>query len=90
MYRPGHPILTVSQTWDSAAGEGVLSIQQVQKAEWPTFRFPLELAFSVGGNEIRQRVQVSGRTETARLKLPGEPTAVRIDPDGWLLHDRRQ
>jgi aminopeptidase N len=90
VFQPGHPILQVNQTWDAAAGEAVITVEQVQKAGWPTFRFPLELAFSVAGNEIRQRFQINGRTETVRLRLAGAPQSMRVDPDGWLLHQRRQ
>jgi hypothetical protein len=61
----------------------------VQKAAWPTFRFPLDLAFSVNGNELRQTAQIDGRATTFRVKLPAAPTSVRLDPDGWLLHQRQ-
>ena len=86
VYRPGHPVLRVTHTWDAATSEAVVTVEQVQKAAWPTFRFPLELAISAAGNEIRQRVQVASRRETFRVRAPAAPSAVRLDPDGWLLH----
>jgi aminopeptidase N len=87
VYKPGHPILSVSHTWDAATSEVVVTIEQTQKAAWPTFRFPLELGFTVNGTEVRQRAQVAARRETLRFRLPAAPTAMQIDPDGWLLHE---
>jgi aminopeptidase N len=87
VYRPGHPIIAVSQTWDAATSEVVVTVEQTQKADWPSFRFPLDVAFTVGGEEVRQRVQVIGRRETARFRLAAAPSGMRIDPDGWLLHE---
>src|SRR5262245_53249650 len=87
VYRPGYPVLALSHTWDAAANEAVVTVEQVQKAEWPTFRFALELAFAVGDREVLQRVQIAGRRETVRVRLPAAPTAIRPDPNGWLLHE---
>ena len=87
LYRPGHPILRVSHSWDSAAGEAVVTLEQVQKSEWPTFRMPVTFEFSTERGAIRSTVQMVGRREVYRLRLPAAPTAVRIDPDGWVLHE---
>jgi aminopeptidase N len=87
VYRPGHPVLAISHTWDAAANEAVVTVEQVQKADWPTFRFPLELAFAVGDREVLQRVQIAGRRETVRVRLSAAPRAIRPDPNGWLLHE---
>ena len=86
VYRPGHPVLAVSHSYDPASGEAVVRVEQRQKAAWPTFRFPLELVVS-GGGTVRQRVQVNGRSEVFRFKTVGPVTGVQVDPDGWLLHE---
>jgi aminopeptidase N len=86
VYRPGFPQLRVSQTWDAAASEAVVTVEQVQKAAWPTFRFPLELAFTTPAGTVRQRAEISGKTATIRVRLSAQPTEVKADPDGWLLH----
>lgn len=88
VYRPGHPILT-SNIAASTGGEAVITIRQVQKDSWPTFRFPLDIALTIGGGEIRQRVQVTQREQTFRLPVASTPSAIRLDPDGWLLHEIR-
>jgi aminopeptidase N len=86
VYRPGFPQLRVAQTWDAATSEAVVTVEQVQKAAWPTFRFALELAFTTPAGTIRQRAEVTGRTSTVRVRLSAQPTELKIDPDGWLLH----
>ncbi|HSL69271.1 MAG TPA: M1 family aminopeptidase, partial [Longimicrobiales bacterium] len=89
VYRPGHPILSVNHTWDAAAGEAVVTVEQVQKAEWPVFRFPLELALTAGSETVRHRAEIAGKTATLRVRMPAAPTALVVDPDGWLLHERQ-
>src|SRR6185369_8760598 len=86
VYRPGYPQLRVTQTWDAAASEAVVTVEQTQKATWPVFRFPLELEFDTPSGPVRQRAEVFGKTSTVRIRLSAAPTAMRVDPDGWLLH----
>ncbi|MEJ7758605.1 MAG: M1 family aminopeptidase [Gemmatimonadaceae bacterium] len=86
VYRPGHPILAVTHSYDAAAREAVVTVNQTQKAAWPTFRFPLELAVSAAGTTSSQRVQVNARSEVFRFKTSGPVTGVQVDPNGWLLH----
>jgi len=87
VYRPGYPVFRVSQTWDERAGEVVVGLEQVQKSDWPTFRMPLTLEFTTAQGTSRATVQVVGRNEVHRIRLPAPPTSVRIDPDGWVLHE---
>ncbi len=67
-------------------GEAVVTVNQTQKAAWPTFRFPLELAVSAAGTTASQHVQVNARNEVFRFKTSGPVTGVQVDPDGWLLY----
>ena len=85
LYRPGHPVLRLSHRWDAATREAVVTVEQVQDAAWPAFRLPLQLAFDVGGGEVRRAVEIEGRRWERRIALPSAPTAVRLDPDGWVL-----
>jgi aminopeptidase N len=86
VYRPGYPQLRVTQAWDAGTSEAVVTVEQMQKPAWPTFRFPLELAFTTPGGVVRQRAEISGRSSTVRVRLSGQPTELKVDPDGWLLH----
>ncbi|MCI0432627.1 MAG: M1 family peptidase [Gemmatimonadetes bacterium] len=89
VYRPGYPILDVSQTWNTAAAEVVVTIDQVQKPEWPVFRMPVDLALSTPQGELRRRGELTGRRTILRFTLPAEPSRIVVDPDGWLLKQVR-
>jgi aminopeptidase N len=86
-YRPGHPIFRVGWTWDAAAREAVVTLEQTQKDAWPTFRAPVELAFDTPAGVVRRQGEVTERTTVLRFPLPQAPTAVTLDPDGWLLKE---
>lgn len=88
-YRPGHPVFRVTHAWDAGAGEAEVVIEQVQKAGWPTFRVPMEIAFETPTGEVRRKVEVRERTARLRFPLAAAPSAVRIDPDGWVLKEVR-
>lgn len=85
VYRPGYPQLALTTRWDAEAGEAVVRIEQTQSADWPTFRIPLELEFHTSAGAVRHRVDMEGRTVEMRVKLPGPPDNVIVDPDDWLL-----
>jgi aminopeptidase N len=85
-YRPGYPIFRLSQRWDAAASQEIVTVEQVQKATWPAFRMPVEFEFATPSGPVRRKAEVSGRRIELRFELPTAPTAVRLDPDGWVLH----
>ena len=90
IYEPGYPVFDTSTEWTAGGGNGgtlTLRVEQVQKAEWPAFRMPVELLVVQDGVESRHRVSVAGRVTEATLRLPGasEPSRVVLDPDGWVL-----
>jgi aminopeptidase N len=88
LYRPGHPILEIHHRWDPATSDAVVTVTQVQKPEWPTFRFPLDLVFrTLSGTEVEHRAQITERENTVRVRLPVTSTQMRVDPHGWLLHE---
>ena len=84
-YRPGYPIFRVSQRWDAAASEAVVTVEQVQKATWPAFRMPMEFEFATTTGAVRRKADVSARRIELRFALPAAPTGVTLDPDGWVL-----
>ena len=91
IYRPGYPVFEVDPTW-AAAGSGMggtltLRIRQTQTEAWPAFRMPMDVLVVQDGREHRERVEVSGRETSVRLRLPGgsPPASVVLDPEGWVL-----
>jgi len=91
VFRPGHPVLRSDMRWDAATREAVVTIEQTQQAEWPTFRLPVTIAFDLPAaaeqpaREVRHTAEISDRRATLRFALPARPSAMRLDPDGWLL-----
>jgi aminopeptidase N len=85
LYQAGYPMLRVTHRWDGASRDLVLTIDQLQPANWPAFRLPMQIAFTVGGQEVRYTAEVQGRSWNTRVPLAAEPTAVRVDPGRWVL-----
>jgi aminopeptidase N len=84
LYQPGWPEYRVTWSWDERAGEAVVRFDQTQAAG--LFDMPVEIAFDMGERRELRLVRVGEKEETVRVTLPKRPAALRIDPDGWLLH----
>lgn len=87
VYSPGHPVLRVSQDYDAAARQAVITIEQVQDPAWPTFRFDTEVRLRTGSGVARGEVTVTERTTTLRVPMPAAPTSLELIPRGWLLRE---
>jgi aminopeptidase N len=88
VYRPGHPIFRVEHTYVPATREAVVTLTQVQKAVWPTFRVSFDVVVDTPAGEVRRRVEVTERAQTIRIPVTTAPTAVRLDPEGRVLKAR--
>lgn len=80
---PGHPILAAEWRWDS--GSAVVDVEQVQPADWPTFRFNLEMEFVTSQGPVRREGEITGRETRLRFRVPGRPSRLVLDPDGKVL-----
>ena len=89
LLQPGYPVLQVSHEWDEAGGEVVLTVEQVQDAAWPTFRFQTEVEIETSTGTTRTPVEISARRSVIRIQATESPRAVHFDPDGWVLKDIR-
>lgn len=87
LYQPGYPVLAVDWRWNDNIDQAQLTIVQRQDPRWPTFRFPIEFEFVTEGGVHRAREWIDGRTWRRDIPLPGPPSELRLDPDGWLLMD---
>jgi aminopeptidase N len=83
--QPGYPVLDVR--WSMAAGKLALTIRQIQKAEWGTYRIPgLELL--IDGTPVR--MDVEGReTRQVLAQIGRAPRKIEVDPNGWWLLDAK-
>ncbi len=84
-YSPGFPKLAVSSVTDG--DEVVITIDQVQSEEWPTFtgvRLDLVIDWGPGGYS-GYRLWLSSRSEELRVPSRGEIEEIRLDPIVILL-----
>ena len=80
----GFPEYRVTWRWDARSRQAEVAFEQAQAGG--LFDTPVELAFAVGDAQERRTVRVAERRQTVRLDLPGRPSSLVLDPDGWLLH----
>jgi aminopeptidase N len=83
--RPGHPVLRVDWTWRQDLSQAQVTVTQLQDPLWPTFRMPVDIEFVMEGGVHRVSDWVDGRVWRGAFALPGRPTELRLDPDGWLI-----
>jgi aminopeptidase N len=84
---PGYPVLEASATRDGATGTVLLTVRQLQPADWPTFRLPMVVEVTGGGGDpVRQAIEITQRSQAFSIGGvgPGE-VRTRLDPDGWVL-----
>lgn len=83
-YSPGFPRLKI--TTQLSGDATLVTIEQVQKPEWPTYRLPLVVeATSANGRTMRREILMEGRREILRFDGVVARDAVTLDPDDTLL-----
>ena len=82
-YQPGWPQYKLAWRWDDDTGEVEVTIQQTQNTG--LFDVPLEVAIRSGNQNVLRTLRVAAQTEVFRFPLQSRPTAIDIDPDGWVL-----
>ncbi len=61
-----------------------IHIDQVQSGLYPTFKMPIDIAFSGSGGDTTMVIWDSLRTQDFTLELGYEPTLVAFDEDVWI------
>jgi aminopeptidase N len=87
IYGAGHPRydLSLGPTERRAASSLVVRLNQLQDGE--PFLDPVPVEFTVNGKTERRTIYPKGKLTTTTIELPGNPTAVKIDPDETLLKE---
>ena len=88
--RPGHPVLLVSSSYDSASKQ--MRIELVQEQDSDAFQFPLTVSFSVPGRSeaVRLDLVVSEKRQVVFVPVSSRPTLVRVDPEYTLLAELKE
>jgi aminopeptidase N len=83
LYQPGWPEYRVSWQWIESAGELEISISQLQT----TGLYDLPIEFVVSGENLQEVYQrrVSAAASLFRIPFRTRPSAVELDPKGWVL-----
>jgi aminopeptidase N len=84
--RPGYPTVTAAWSYDSAAHEVAVAVNQDDR--FGTFRFPLTVVVVDSSGSVRRAViQMTATTAAAQVRIPlaATPAAVMLDPDVELL-----
>lgn len=86
LQEPGYPVLVATQRWDAASSQSVVTLRQLQKERWPTFRLPIQVEL-LGDDGVmgRHTVDLTEREQTFWLPAAGPTNQVTLDPDGWVL-----
>ncbi|HVK05655.1 MAG TPA: M1 family aminopeptidase [Armatimonadaceae bacterium] len=89
VYKPGHPVLDYSWTWDEAKKQAVVAVRQTQDTAdgTPVYDIPAEVGIISGGKLTRRPVRLSKADEQIAVSLPTKPEALLLDPDHDFLRE---
>jgi aminopeptidase N len=85
LHAPGYPQVRAEWSWNPSTRRASVLLRQEQPWDWPTFRFPIELAFVLDGGVHLATFWMEGREWSGSFSLPREPLDLRLDPEGQLL-----
>ena len=63
-------------------------LQQAQSSDYPVFSMPIDLAVTVGSDELIRTIWNDEQAEHLLVQLPGPPQDVQLDPDEWILREQ--
>ncbi len=89
VFKPGHPALDYTWTWDDAKKEVVLNVKQTQDTKDGTPIYDLNVAVGLisGGRVVREKARVDKAEQTISIKAPNKPDAFLLDPDHDFLRE---
>jgi aminopeptidase N len=87
VYGDGDPRYELS--WGSMERASVtnVTIRLIQLQAGDAFLDPVPVEFTVSGKNVRRTIVPTGKSTQTTVQLPGNPSAVTIDPDGTLLKE---
>ncbi|MES2459221.1 MAG: M1 family aminopeptidase [Armatimonadota bacterium] len=91
VYKPGHPVLNYTWTYDDTRKQVILTVQQQQDTSDGTPLYTIENAQAgiiIDGKMVRVPAPLTGKTEQVfRLPSPTRPETVLFDPDHDFLRE---
>ena len=88
LYKPGTLKVAGSWSYDAAARQVRLTLDQVQ-TDGRLFTMPIEIGVYSKGQPtpVMERVRVTAKSNTFTIDAPTAPDSVRLDPNVWVLMD---
>jgi len=88
LYKPGTLKVAGSWSYDAAAREVRMTLDQVQ-TDGQLFTMPIEIGVYSKGQPtpVMERVRVTAKSNTFTINAPTAPDSVRLDPNVWVLMD---
>lgn len=89
VYKPGHPVLDYTWTWDAAASEVVVHVAQTQDTSGavPVYRIPTKIGLIAGAAVTRHPIVLSEKAQDFRIRAGASPAGVLLDPDLDFLRE---
>jgi aminopeptidase N len=95
VYKMGHPIFRVTQSYDAAKKELTLNVRQEQKPDpdWQFpqvgfFQTPIDIEIGTANNTRVERVQIESKEEQSfKFAVDSEPLLVGFDYNGTLIKE---
>lgn len=86
LYRPGHPVIEGTMTYDAGRKKATLRLRQTQPG--PAYQLPLEIALiDAVDKQVEHKVSFSEKEQTFTFPSDTPPNQVIPDPNSWLLLD---
>jgi aminopeptidase N len=88
IYKAGYPELSVRYTYNQAARELSLRVEQTQTPDAQTpavFRLPLEIELATASGAHTEHIEITQRTQAFNFKLDGKPLMIRFDRRAGVL-----
>tara|TARA_B100000700_G_scaffold72984_1_gene81474 strand:- start:1385 stop:3046 length:1662 start_codon:yes stop_codon:yes gene_type:complete len=90
IFSPGYPIIEIEQNWypkKNGKGKTIVTINQTQKKDWPTFIFESQLCWD--NNECIP-IKVDQKTQSFDIISSMKPDSIYIDPEEWILKELKK
>ncbi|QEC67042.1 M1 family metallopeptidase [Panacibacter ginsenosidivorans] len=83
-YSSGHPILKIDYSYDDAAGQAMVIMQQLQKGD-KIFKLPIAIDIYNGADKKSYNVWMNNKTDTFSFSYTTRPDLINVDANKIIL-----
>ena len=89
IYKPGHPVIDTTWTWDDATKKVLVTVKQTQDTTdgTPIYALRSAVGLILHGKLTRVSIDLHQAAEVYKLDAPDRPDAVLFDPDHDFLRE---